>query len=133
MAESATPVDAQALGSSGTSISAVVEVAFWLFIVLMIIFAAAWLLRRFGGAAFQGSGVIRVIAAVSVGGRDRVTLVDVGGQQILLGVSPGRINTLHVFDEPVVDTEGSGPGGPGSGNSDFARKLQTYISKGRSQ
>jgi Cu(I)/Ag(I) efflux system membrane fusion protein len=49
--------------------------------------------------------------------RERIALVDVGGKQILIGVTPQAIRTLHVFDEPVV-----APDEPVSG--DFARKLQ---------
>jgi flagellar protein FliO/FliZ len=29
-------------------------------------------------------------------------LVQVGGKQLLLGVAPGRVNTLHVLDEPIA-------------------------------
>ena len=118
------------LAEGGSALAPVVEVAFWLFIVVMVILAGAWLLRRFGGAAFQGGGVIRVIAAVSLGGRDRLTLVQVGEQQILLGVSPGRVNTLHVFDEPVVDVSTrSGSSGTGA-DTTFARKLHNYMNRG---
>jgi len=28
-------------------------------------------------------------------------LIEVGGKHLLLGVAPGRVNTLHVFDEPL--------------------------------
>jgi flagellar protein FliO/FliZ len=29
-------------------------------------------------------------------------LVQVGGKQLLLGVAPGRVSTLHVLDEPIA-------------------------------
>ena len=53
---------------------------------------------------------------------ERIALVDVGGQQILLGITPSSIRTLHVFDEPVVE-----PGKPVPG--DFAKRLQGMIGK----
>jgi len=46
----------------------------------------------------------------------------VGGQQILLGITPSAIRTLHVFDEPVVEAGSAGSG-------DFARRLQGMIGK----
>ena len=50
-----------------------------------------------------------------------------GDKQILLGISPGRINTLHVFDEPVLpDAAANTP----SGQTEFARKLQELLGKG---
>ncbi|MAC21610.1 flagellar biosynthetic protein FliO, partial [Marinobacter sp.] len=42
--------------------------------------------------------------------------------QILLGITPSTIRTLHVFDQPVVDAGNAG-------SSDFARKLQSMIGK----
>jgi flagellar protein FliO/FliZ len=48
---------------------------------------------------------MKVVAALSVGPRERVVLVDVGGQQLLLGVAPGRVNMLHRFEQPVIASD----------------------------
>lgn len=99
------------------------QVAIWLVVVVLVILASAWLLRRFGGGMLGGSQTIRILSATSLGGRDRLALVQVGGQQLLLGVSPGRINTLHVFDEPVVRVDDDRPGG----HPPFSRYLQQRL------
>ena len=57
-----------------------------------------------------GSGPIEIIADVSLGAKERAVLVQVGGKQLLLGVAPGRVNTLHVLDEPVATGDGYGYG-----------------------
>lgn len=48
-----------------------------------------------GGA----SGAIRVLAAQSLGTRERAVLVEVAGRQVLVGVAPGRVQTLLVIGE----------------------------------
>mgnify|MGYP000383068744 CR=1 FL=1 len=49
-----------------------------------------------------GSGTgqsMRVVSAISVGTRERVVLVQVGEQQLVLGVAPGRVNLLQQIDQ----------------------------------
>jgi flagellar protein FliO/FliZ len=79
-----------------------VQVTLSLMLVLGAVFAAAWLVRRVKTFGKFGSGPIEIIADVSIGAKERAVLVQVGGKQLLLGVAPGRVNTLHVLDEPVV-------------------------------
>ena len=78
------------------------QVTLSLLLVLGIVFAAAWLTRRLRGFGRFGNGALQVVTEISVGTKERVVLVQVGKQQLLLGVAPGRVNTLHVLDEPVV-------------------------------
>lgn len=73
--------------------------------VVGLIFALAWLLRRVGVAGAYGGQAIKVLAAVNVGSREKVLLVDVGGKQLLLGVAPGRVSSLCEFAQPVVNAD----------------------------
>ena len=55
-------------------------------------------MRGFGkpnGAALD------VLADLPLGQKERAVLIRVGTTQILLGVAPGRVSTLHVLAEPV--------------------------------
>lgn len=72
-----------------------------LVVVLLLIAAMAWLLRRFGQFPLGQGGALRIIGAVSLGQRERAVLVQVGDSQILLGVAPGSVQTLHVLERPV--------------------------------
>ena len=77
---------------SGVSSMGYVTVA--LAIVLALIYGAAWMLRRvksFGGGGKQS---MNIVEAVSVGPKERVVLVRVRNQHVLLGVAPGRVNML---------------------------------------
>ncbi len=74
-----------------------------LIIVLGVIFAAAWVLRR--GPLVSGGSTIRVLASCIVGTRERVVLIQCGDKQLLLGVTAQQITPLHTFDQPVVSAE----------------------------
>lgn len=78
------------------------QVTLSLLLVLGIVFAGAWLTRRLRGFGRFGHGALQVVTDIAVGTKERVVLVQVGKQQLLLGVAPGRVNTLHVLDEPVA-------------------------------
>lgn len=120
------PVASQS-GSAGAELgSQLAQLAMGLTLVVGLIFLLGWLMRRVGPLGGASGQHIRLLASVPLGTRDRLLLVDVAGTQMLLGASPGRINTLHVFDQPVVDPEQPTPM-----SSDFARKLQALLNKDR--
>jgi flagellar protein FliO/FliZ len=84
-----------------TAIGGLGEVAFALILVLAAIFVVAWLLRRMRVLGSQVGGAIDVLAQVQLGQKERAVLLKVGTTQILLGVAPGQVNTLHVLTEPL--------------------------------
>jgi flagellar protein FliO/FliZ len=87
--------------SSGVA-SQLTQLVFGLLLVLGVIFFLAWLLRRVQQAGPAGKGqVIEIVGSRALGPRDRLMLVQVGNEQILLGLSPGNISALHVLKEPV--------------------------------
>ncbi|WP_210643438.1 MULTISPECIES: flagellar biosynthetic protein FliO [unclassified Pseudomonas] len=95
-----------------------------LLLVLGLIFFLAWLLRRVQQAGPAGKGqVIDIVGSRALGPRDRLVLVQVGNEQILLGLSPGTITALHVLKEPVQisSTEQVAP--------EFAQRLMELLGK----
>ncbi|MGM0434407.1 MAG: flagellar biosynthetic protein FliO [Pseudomonadota bacterium] len=95
-----------------------------LIVVLAVIVFSGWIARRVQGLGGVNTQALKVVAVLSVGQKERVALVEVGGKQILIGITPQSVRTLHVFDEPVVTA--SQPAGSG----DFARKLQQVMGRG---
>jgi flagellar protein FliO/FliZ len=73
--------------------------ALGLIIVIALFFACIWLMRKMGALPENSKQKMRVIAGLSLGGREKVMLVQVGEKQIVLGVSPGRINNLLVLED----------------------------------
>ncbi|MGS2724107.1 flagellar biosynthetic protein FliO [Porticoccus sp. GXU_MW_L64] len=76
-----------------------------LLVVLAAFAALAWLVKRFNRLPGGSANHMQVLGAMSLGARERAVLVQVGETQMLLGVSTGRVATLHVFDAPVVEVE----------------------------
>ena len=65
--------------------------------VLAVLGAFAYLAQRLKqGTAFK-TGSIEIVSGLSLGGREKVVLLRVGGDEILVGISPGGIRTLHVM------------------------------------
>src|SRR6056297_2231482 len=65
--------------------------------VIAIIFGCAWLVRRMSGMTGGNTRAMKLVSVMPMGTRERIALIDVGGKQILVGVTPQAIRTLHVF------------------------------------
>lgn len=65
--------------------------------ILILIFVMAWVFKRIGHLPMAGKGLVRVVGGTSLGARERVVVVEVEDARLVLGVSPGRIQTLHVL------------------------------------
>jgi flagellar protein FliO/FliZ len=89
-----------ASGSPATGVGGLGEVTLALAVVLAAIFGLAWVVRRVRGVAGSAS-VLGVLAEVRLGPKERALLVKVGTQQLLVGVAPGQVATLHVLPQPV--------------------------------
>jgi len=89
-------------GSAGS----LAQVTLSLLLVLAAVFAAAWVVRRMRGFGKFGANTIQIVADTALGPKERAVLIQVGQQQLLLGVAPGRVNMLHVLAEPVADLAG---------------------------
>lgn len=71
-----------------------------LIVVLMLIFALAYLLRRFNLVPTHHN-VLKTLAVTSLGQKERLVLVQVGEQQYLLGVSGQQVNLIDKLAQPI--------------------------------
>ncbi len=101
-----------------------------LLVVLVCIVVLAWFAKRFNRLQTSSDGSLQIIGGISMGARERVVLVRAGDEQILLGVSPGRINALHVLNEKA-DTNDAVVANQttATGSHSFADKLQSVVEK----
>jgi flagellar protein FliO/FliZ len=121
----ATAASAAAPAVSSGVAGQLTQLVFGLLLVLGLIFFLAWLLRRVQQAGPAGKGqVIELIGSRALGPRDRLMLVQVGNEQILLGLSPGTITALHVLKEPVQV-----PSGTEKATPEFAQRLMELMGK----
>lgn len=94
-------------------------------LVLVIIFIASILLKRLQLRRQPGGSRLRVVGATAVGPRERVVIVQVESQWLVLGVASGQVNKLHELPAPA-EPPGQGVPGPGPGfveGDSFATRL----------
>lgn len=92
--------------------------------VTLVIVALAWVMRRFSGTSAGGQArAIEILAVRSVGTRERLMLVQVGEEQLLIGVSPAGMRTLHHLKNPIA------PQPDNKAGVDFASLLRKQMSK----
>ncbi len=99
------------------------NVTLGLMFIIVLIFGISWFVKRFGQGTFSGTTNIRVLSSFPLGTRERLVLIDAGGQQLLLGITPTQINTLHVFETPVIADTAE------NHNSEFSRKLIAILQR----
>lgn len=87
--------------------SPLLQVTLGLVVVIGIMLALAWLAKRLrlvpGGSHHQS---MKVLAVLPLSNRERLILVQVGEQQLLLGVTANQINCLHELEKPLEINKG---------------------------
>jgi flagellar protein FliO/FliZ len=78
----------------GPSAGSLVQTIFALVLVLALLAALAWAAKRYGPRVAGNSANLRMIGALNIGGRERIMVIEVGDQWIVVGASPGRVNAL---------------------------------------
>ncbi len=97
-----------------------------LIFVLGIFGVFVWSLRKLSGLPVSGEAKMRVLGGLSLGMREKVVLLEVGNKQMVLGVTPGRIEALLVLDgEDRLLSDRAGQGGP----SVFSQKLMQAMNR----
>lgn len=102
-----------------------------LFAVVGMIFVVAWLVRRLSGGQFgHSNAVIKILATQPIGTKERICLIDVGGQQVLVGITAQSMQTLMVLDQPIdlkTTKQSKAWSSAESVNSVFGAKLQSLL------
>lgn len=61
--------------------------------VLALLLGGLWWLKKLTSNR-SATGLMRVVGATAVGGRERVVIVEIGSTWLVLGVAPGRVSAL---------------------------------------
>jgi len=101
-------------------IGAVLQTIVGLVVVIGLVFGCAWLARRFGLQPGSRSGLVKTVGGASLGGKERVAVVEIGDTWLVLGAAPGNVRLLHSMPagSVAIETVGHAQGGsPGAGNA----------------
>lgn len=97
------------------------NVTLGLIAIIALIYVLSQFVKRFGSGSFSNNSQLKILSSMPLGTRERIVLIDAGGQQLLLGITPTSINTLHVFADPIVIDNKP------EVQSDFSRKLMAIL------
>ena len=98
-------VVATEVGSSLFTGDYLLQVVGSFFLVICVLLAVMLLLKRFNTIGTSMGGHIEILASAPLGQRERAVLLQVGEEQILVGVAPGNVTTLHHISHPVPRSE----------------------------
>jgi flagellar protein FliO/FliZ len=115
---------AAVLGAGPDLGSSVLQMVMGLLLVLGLLLGTLWLLKRISQPRGSAAGLMRVIAATSVGARERVVILELGNSWLVLGVAPGRVSTLAEIPRQEVHTSPEMPAG-----RDFPAWLKQMIER----
>jgi flagellar protein FliO/FliZ len=79
----------------GVSTGTYLQAALALLLIVALLGGTAWLARKVSGGKRFGQGGMKVIGGVALGPRERIVLLEVGDEWLVIGIVPGQIRTLH--------------------------------------
>ena len=86
--------------SAPSAAAGIGEMLLSLMLVLAVIFALAWALRRLQGLRGSRAGALQVHAGLSVGTKEQIVWIEAaGGKHFLVGVTPAGISLLHAYEQ----------------------------------
>ena len=99
-------------------------------LVLAMIFGCAWLARRFGLQQSGSGRLLKVVSSAMVGQRERVVVVEIGGEWLVLGVASGQVRALHTLPAQRLPESDAAPALQGLvGAGAFSQKLLESLHK----
>ncbi|CAG0878810.1 unnamed protein product [Cyprideis torosa] len=112
--------------SQGITAGYFLKLGLALLFVLGVFLAFAWLMRRMNHMSSDGSG-LQIVGSLNIGTKERLLVVQVGGEQVLLGATQSNINKLHVLKETIPFG-----GSEAQQEGQFANMLKNLRGKGTS-
>jgi flagellar protein FliO/FliZ len=95
-------------------------------VAMVVVLGSIWglsaLLRRMRVPSLQARNGMSLISSFNVGQREKLIVVQVGDEQLLLGVTSSQITKLHVLANPL-DLNG------GSGSQSFKETLNAAMNR----
>lgn len=88
------------IASSGPASDALMPMLLALLFVVFVIFAIAVVAKKLNLTP-NNSSHFKMISSMSLGGRERIVIIEVQGKQHAIGVTPNNVNHLFSVENPI--------------------------------
>lgn len=88
------PITAEAFSMMG-----ILNMVMGLVVVIALILGLAWVLKKYGRLPNNNQIDMKVLGGLSLGTREKAILIEIENKRLLVGVTPGHIQTLYVLDD----------------------------------
>jgi flagellar protein FliO/FliZ len=99
-----------------------------LIIVLGFIAVFAWSLRRFHAMNVRSGLAAKVVGTLALGSRERIAIVEIANQWLVIGITPGRMCTLAKLPRQELKKPPSV-----AAATDFSSWLSQYMGKSNAE
>jgi flagellar protein FliO/FliZ len=81
-----------------------------LMLVIIVLLGCAWVLKNHGPRNLLGRVPVRVVGGVNIGGRERVLVIEVADQWIVIGATPSQITPITTLPRQNMAEDNEVPG-----------------------
>lgn len=106
------PANNIGVAQPGTGIGNVLQVISALVLVVLVMLGLAWGIKSFGPKRLLGRVPVQVVGGANLGGRERVLVIEVQDQWIVIGTTPNSITTLATLPRQPLNDDELQPGKP---------------------
>jgi flagellar protein FliO/FliZ len=140
-AQDVKPTAARPVVHQTDTLSAVLKMLLGLAVVVGLILGLARLARWLGQGSMLSGQAVQLVSVLPLGAKEKLALVDVGGKQVLIGVTAHSISALLELPEPVTLQKPSQTTAAEKGPSksqlsaksaaEFSKKLHEFLNAGQ--
>lgn len=91
--------------------------------IVILIFIVIWMLKKAGYQGYSANNLIKMKSCLPLSPKEKLLLVEIGGEQILIGTAPGFVGHIKTLKSPVDDIEIT------QNHSAFSEKLKSMMIK----
>lgn len=88
---------ASSAATAPASSAGMLQVMIGLILVLAVLMVIAWGMKKISGGKHAGGGAIKIVGGVHVGNRERILVIEVANEWIVVGVTATSINALSTM------------------------------------
>lgn len=112
------------LSNYGASIT---EMFFYLFLVVGLIFALAWVVKKIGYNNVSQTQLMKVTACLPLSTKEKLMVVQIGDEQIVIGVAPGFVGHITSLKQPLAMNESLPVAGHQGFSASFSSLFQRVV------